>query len=81
MPLINGQTLVELLRTAGADSSMRPATHATLYSCDTLFERLPQTFEHVACELRPRIEAQEAMRRQWHLSWNGDLAPTDQADI
>jgi hypothetical protein len=35
----------------------------------------------MACELRERIEAEEAMRRQRHLPGHGHLAPTDQADV
>ncbi len=51
------------------------------YSCDTLFQRLAQHFEHAAPELGPFVQKQDAVVRQRHLARQGDLATPDQPDI
>jgi hypothetical protein len=66
---------------ASMASSERPRTHARLYSYDTILERLPPHLKHVAFELGPLIEEEDAVGRTRHLAGPGDLPAVDHADI
>src|SRR5262245_8648426 len=54
---------------------------ATLYSCETLLERLAQELEDIAAALGPCIQEEQAMVGQRHVTRHQDLAPTDQPRI
>jgi hypothetical protein len=70
-----------MTRVAKAAKALRFRTYARLYLEDTIVERLAQHFEHVAAELRPRIQAEHAVGRQRPLARQRHLAAADQPRI
>jgi hypothetical protein len=75
------ESLTVIARTANAASAAKLKTPARWFWGDSILKRLPQDLKHMACALRQRLEAEEAMRCQRHLHGRGHLAPTDQADV
>jgi hypothetical protein len=55
--------------------------YGTLYSCDTLLERLSQDLEDMALELGQLIQQREAMVGPRHLPRHGQRAAADHAHI
>jgi hypothetical protein len=60
---------------ASETSSARSRTPKRLYVYDTLLERFSPDLEHMALELGPLIQQQEALVRQGHRTWHGPLPP------
>jgi hypothetical protein len=52
-----------------------------LYSCETLLERLPQHFEHMAAELGQFIQEEDAVVGQRHFARQRHLAAPDQPHL
>jgi hypothetical protein len=70
-----------LTRAASAASAMKSGMGAQWLLEDTILERLPPHLQHVAFELGPLVEAQEAVVRQRHLTGHGHLTTADHADV
>jgi hypothetical protein len=73
--------LAVISRWAKLATSHRCMTCGRLYSYDTLLERLPQHFEHMAAELGQFIQQEDAVVRQRHLARHRDLTTPDQPHI
>ena len=56
-------SLMVIIRLANSANEWRLRTCGRLYLCDTILQRLPQDLEHMACALRPLVEAQDAVVR------------------
>ena len=66
---------------ARATNAVMSSTHAKLYSCDTLLQRLAQDLEDMPPELRPFIDEENAVVRPRHLARHGEGPAADQPHI
>ncbi len=66
---------------AKSTKSLRLRTLWTLYSCDTILERLAQPFEDMPPALGEFIEAEDTVVGQQHLPWPRPRPTADQAHI